>query len=99
MPDYSLLILGGLIVLFLSLIIEIVKNQTEEDMFIETLNWQGEEINLGDTIIIKTEEGYLEGNFRGIIAGSKQWIFRFSCEGKPGIELSWHEVLEIRKKL
>jgi len=97
MPELGLIVLGGLIVLFISLIIETIENEQEEEAFITELYWKGQIIILGDPVIIKTCGQDIEGYFRGIIVGRKQWIFRLSCEGKPKVEFDWYDILEIKK--
>lgn len=98
MPEFfSLIFLGGILVFYFSLIIEILETKNYEETFIDKLNWKGQDILLGDPVIIKTPGEYIEGYFRGIVAGQKQWIFRLSREGNTKVEYDWYDILDIQK--
>ncbi|MFZ7101666.1 MAG: hypothetical protein ACOWWO_03275 [Peptococcaceae bacterium] len=97
MFENSLLIIGGLCILFITLILEVIHIEQNEDLFIDRLNWKGQSILLGDTILIQTSHEAYEGYFRGIIAGKDKWIFRFSSEGKPKIEFNRYDIIDIKK--
>lgn len=97
MSEWDIVILGGLIVLFLSLIYETLESEEPEETFIDKLYWKGQLILLGDLIIIKTPYEQVEGYFRGIIVREKQWIFRLSRDGEPKLELNWYDIIEVKK--
>lgn len=97
MPQWGFLLMGVLSTLFFILMLEVIHLEQREDLFIDNLNWKGDTILIGDMIIIKTVDQCLEGIFRGIIAGKDKWIFRFSTEGQPKVELTYYDLVDIKK--
>ncbi|MGI6225073.1 MAG: hypothetical protein ACOYJ1_02340 [Peptococcales bacterium] len=97
MTEWDFILLGALMILFISLIEETIDVEEQKEKFIDELYWKGQIIILGDPIIIETSREQVEGYFRGMIIGDKYWIFRLSRDGQPNLELDWYEINEVKK--
>lgn len=90
-----MLLITILLALYLILSLLIVEIENQEDVFIDSITWQGTIITLGDEVVVETPQGSTEGFFRGFIIG-KRPILRLSCEGKSRVELSPQDVISIK---
>ena len=98
MPEYTIILLGGLLVVFVSIILDLLDENSQEELFIQNIVWQGQIIKLGDPITINTPFiKDLKGYFRGVVAGKYQWTLRFSSDDNPWMEINWHEITDIKK--